>query len=107
MTVKEMLYSKYLGKLKAMNKTAWDNMLRDAKTSGKHPAQIMYMGLEITANDIRANGGWNGELYESIQQMHKQKLLASNAHRQYNGQVTAYWLTEKGWKQLNKEHAIC
>ncbi len=107
MTVKEILYSKYLGKMKAMNKTAWDNLMNESKSRGIHPAQIMYMGLEITENDIRANGGWNGELYESIKQMHKQKLLASNAHRQYHGQVTAYWLTEKGWRLLNKGHAIC
>ena len=57
--------------------------------------------------DIKNNGGWNGELWAEISEMHKAKLLASNKHRMASSQVTKYWLTDKGWKAINKDHAIC
>ena len=107
MTVNEMLYKKYLESLKTMNRAKWENIKLDAKSRGVHPAEIMYMGLEITVNDIRKNGGWTGELWKDIQRMHSSKLLASNSHRQYSGHVTAYWLTRKGWAEINADHEIC
>lgn len=103
MTVKEMLNSKYMEWLKKMNATEWENI----KNQPKHPAEYMYRCLEITVNDIRDNGGWNGELWQEIDNMHKAKLLASNKNRQHYGQVTKYWLTDKGWNAINKDHAIC
>ncbi len=103
MTVFEMLDAKYREAMKRMNATTWENI----KAQPQHPAQTVYMGLEITATAIRENGGWTGELFREIDKMHKEKLLASNKHRQANGQVTKYWLTAKGWKHINKEHAIC
>lgn len=103
MTVFEMLDTKYRETMKRMNATTWKNI----KAKPQHPAQTVYMGLEITANDIRENGGWSGELFQEIEMMHKEKLLSSNKHRQAHGQVTKYWLTPKGWKHINKEHAIC
>ena len=70
-------------------------------------AKYLYMGLEITANDIKANGGWNGELYNEIEQMHKEKLLASNAHFQNPRVITKWWLTAKGFRAINTDHEIC
>ena len=107
MTVSEMFYKKYKESLKTMNRTSWENVQLQSKESGIHPAQIIYMGLEITAFDIKENGGWNGELYQEIKQLHADKQLVSNLHRQAHGQVTAYWLTKKGFRVLNKDHAIC
>lgn len=107
MTVKEMLARKYEHQLKTMSAVEWRRVNECARVSGKHPARIMYMAIEITANDIWENGGWNGELWAEISAMHKEKLLASNAHRQYSGHVTKYWLTDKGWRAINKGNAIC
>ena len=107
MTIKEMLFNKYAAQLKTMNKVTWDNLMSTSKETGVHPAECMYMGLEITADDIRDNGGWTGELWEEIDRAYKAKLLASNKHRQASGQVTKYWLTKKGFKALNKNGAIC
>lgn len=107
MTVKEMFYQKYQEMLKNMNRVSWKNFEEQSKSQNKHMAELMYMALEITADDIRANDGWTGELWQEISEMHKAKLLASNAHRQHSGHVTAYWLTLKGFKSINKDHAIC
>ena len=59
-----------------------------------------YMSLEITVNDIKANGGYTGELWNEIRNAHENKLLASNAHRQDARTVTKYWLTNKGYKAI-------
>ena len=32
--------------------------------------------------------------------MNKNKLIASNRHRQYHGKVNAFWLTAKGYKAM-------
>lgn len=103
MTVKEILNNKYLEDLKHINSTRWNYI----KSLPDHPAKTMYMGLEITVDDIKANGGYNGELWQEIVAMRKDKMIASNDRRQYSGHVTKYWLTEKGWRALNKDHAIC
>ena len=103
MKVAEILNEKYMEALKTMNASTWANI----KAQPMHPAQYMYMSFEITVNDIKANGGYTGELWQEISEMHKAKLLASNSHRQYSGHVTAYWLTKKGWAHINKDHAIC
>lgn len=107
MTVKEILYQKYQTMLKGMNRVTWENYKLQSQREKMHIAELMYMALEITVNDIRENGGWNGELWQEISEMHKAKLLASNAHRQYHGQVTCYWLTKNGFKAINKERSIC
>lgn len=107
MTAIELLYQKYCEKLKRINATAWANVERTAKEMKQHPAQVMYMDLIISVNDIREHGGFTGELYADIDRMHRAKLLASNKHRQYHGQVTQYWLTKKGFSFINKEHTIC
>ena len=103
MTVFQLLDEKYRATMKRMNATTWRNIT----SQPQHPAQTIYRGLEITAEDIRKNGGWNGELWSEVNEMHKAKLLASNKHKAASGQVTKYWLTDKGWKVINKDHAIC
>lgn len=95
-----MLDKKYGEWLKRIYKREWENIQSYASARGMHPAEYMYMCLEITANDIKANWG-NGELYAEIDRMHKQKLLASNKHRQEHGHITKYWLTKKGLKTLD------
>ena len=107
MKVIEMLDQKYREKLKTMHGSHWDVIKRDAAARKVHPAEIMYMALEITHNDIKQNGGYTGELWEDIQAMREAKLMASNANRQYSGHVTKYWLTKRGWMAINKNHAIC
>ena len=107
MTVVEMLYKKYCERVKTISGSAWKNVERTAKELHQHPAQVMYMDLNISENDIRANGGYGGELFADIDRMHKAKLLASNKHRQYYGHVTQYWLTKKGFKAINQDHSIC
>lgn len=101
MTVKEMLDNKYGEWLKKINKREWENIQFYASAKGMHIAEYMYMCLEITEFDIRANGGYGGELFAEVDGMHKQKMLASNKHRQEHGHVTKYWLTKKGIKQFN------
>ena len=103
MTVAEMLDTKYRDFMKNVPYESW----KWITSQTKHPAEIIYRGLEITVNDIRKNGGFNGELWQEIKAMHESKLLASNQHRQAHGQITKYWLTEKGWRHINKDHAIC
>lgn len=100
MTVKEILDKKYSDWLKNIRKREWENIQYYASANGMHPAECMYMNLEITEFDIKANGGYAGELFNEIDSMHKQKLLASNKHRQEHGHITKYWLTKKGLKQL-------
>lgn len=107
MTVKEILYKKYCERLQGMNRTAWKDVELTAQETKQHPAQVMYMNLTISEHDIRANGGYCGELFAEIDAMHKGKLLASNKHRQGYRHVTQYWLTKKGFKTLNQNHAIC
>lgn len=107
MTVFEMLKQKYMDRLANL----WPNQMKSIEeysaAKKQHPAKTMFMALEITEFDIKRNGGYTGELYAEIAEMHRNKLLASNVHRQYSGKVTAYWLTEKGFNYINKKHAIC
>lgn len=97
MTVAECFKEKYEELLKHMNKSDWDNIQYYAKCYNRTIPEHMYYILEITENDIRKNG-WDFA-YE-IERMHKDKLLASNKHRQYHGKVTIYWLTKKGVKKM-------
>jgi hypothetical protein len=103
MTVFEILDIKYRAEMKEMKMDNWKRII----SLKQHPAKTIYMGLEITETDIRKNGGWNSEFFREIDRMHKDKLLASNKHRQAHGQVTKYWLTAKGWSYINKDHAVC
>lgn len=101
MTVKEMLDIKYREWLKNIRRREWENVNIYAEAKKMHVAEYMYMCLEITEQDIKNNGGYNGELYSDLKQMHEKKLLASNQHRQEHGHVDKWWLTKKGMKSLN------
>lgn len=108
MTVREMYYKKYCATLKQINKAKWEMIMRQSDEKRMHPAEIMYLFyIEITVDDIRLNGGYNGELWREIKELHSKKMMASNAHRQYSGHKTAYWLTIKGFNHFNKSHEIC
>ncbi len=93
--------------MKTMNDRTLENFEKRSECERKHMAELVYMALEITEFDIKKNGGYNSDLYKEIEEMHNNKLLASNKHRQYAGHITAYWLTKKGFKALNKNHEIC
>ena len=101
MTVKQFLENKYRENMLNMSKREWERIKENCEYSGKHPAEVIYMSFEITEFDIKANGGYKGELYDDICKMHSAKLLASNKHRQYHGKVDAWWLTKKGLKELD------
>lgn len=107
MTVFDILKQKYMNRLANLGPFEMKRVEEISASLNQHPAKTMFMALEITANDIKKNGGYTGELYAEIQEMHKSKLLASNVHRQYYGKVTAYWLTQKGFNYLNKKYNIC
>lgn len=106
MTVAKMFDQKYRELLKSMNSVTYRNFKARADCEGKHMAELMYMTLEITEQDIKAHGGYGGELYAELNNMHKAKQLASNKHRQEHGHVDRYWLTKKGFKVLNKNGDI-
>lgn len=107
MTVLEMLDKKYMALLGSIRESDWNNIKECSAEKNWHPAKTMYMALQISEYDIKENGGYTGELYAEIKEMHRNKMLASNVHRQYYGKVTKYWLTPKGFNHLNKNHAIC
>lgn len=106
MTVANMLKKKYEYMLKNMNRCTWENFKARAEFENKHPAELMYMAIEITENDIKDNGGYSGELYTELKSMHESKLLASNKHRHECGHVDCWWLTKKGFNELNKTENI-
>ena len=100
MTVKEMFEKKYTELQGLRNHVWWDNAEYYAKAKKMSLEQYCYMSLEITEKDIKANGGYNGDLWQEIEALHKDKLLASNAHRQNPRVLTMYWLTKKGYKAI-------
>lgn len=106
MKAAEMFEQKYRELLKNMNGVTYRNFKARAECENKHLAELMYMALEITEHDIKSNGGYGGELYADLQEMHKAKLLASNKHRQEHGHIDRYWLTKKGFKALNQTESI-
>lgn len=103
MTIKEMLQSKYEDLQGLYNPVWWNNAKYYAEAKKMPLEQYCYMSLEITVKDIKANGGYTGELWMEISKAHQSKLLASNAHRQDARTLTKYWLTPKGYKVLVKE----
>lgn len=100
MTVKQFFENKYRTAMLTMDERKWARLKEEAEFYKVNPSEILYMCFEITAYDIKANGGYNGELYINIKEMHEKKLLASNKHRNYSGKIESYWLTPKGFKAL-------
>lgn len=102
MTVNEMLVKKYREWLTNMTEFEWKQIKYYADREHHTIPEHMFMCLEITEHDIRKEG-WNSEFYRELDAMHKEKLFASNKHRQEHGHVTKYWLTKKGIKKLAAE----
>ena len=100
MVVKEMLESKYREKMANITEREWKRVKADAECYGISVAECIIRELEITETDIKQNGGWYGELHTNLLDLHKQKLIASNKHRQERGHVDRYWLTPNGYKKL-------
>jgi hypothetical protein len=98
MTVKEMFENKYRERMKNIREREWQYIKEIAEAKKMHPAQVIIMGLAITATE--ANPRKNAEVYRELIEMNQNKLIASNRHRQYSGKVDAFWLTKKGYKQL-------
>lgn len=65
---------KYRERLKTMNAVTWKNIQIYAKQAKQHIAVYMYWGLEITAADIRANGGYTGELWQELKEWHAKRV---------------------------------
>lgn len=99
MTVKEMLENKYREYMKNITARQWEIVKTEAENRKLHPAElILRFFINITENEV--NPRKNAEVYWELIQMNKDKLVASNRHRQYSGKVDTFWLTAKGYKKL-------
>lgn len=98
MTVKEMFENKYRERMANMTEREWKRATENAEYRKMHVSKYILLSLEITEKDFYDNGiyYYGGEL----ENLHKQKLIASNRHRQEHGHVTVYWLTKKGCEKL-------
>ena len=99
MTVREMLENKYREYVKNITARQWEIVKTEAENRKLHPAElILRFFINITENEV--NPRKNAEVYWELIQMNKDKLVASNRHRQYSGKVDTFWLTAKGYKKL-------
>jgi hypothetical protein len=98
MTVKEMFENKYRERMATITEREWKRANQNAEHYQMHVAEYIVRCIEVSEKEFNANGIYyqGGELEE----LHKQKLIASNRHRQEHGHVTVYWLTPKGYKKL-------
>ena len=99
-TAFEMFKNKYEERLKYMTKRDWERIKEDAECKKMTIPDYMMMCLVLTKDE--ANPRKNADAYWELIQMNKDKLVASNRHRQYHGKVDAFWLTKKGLKEFNK-----
>ena len=98
MTVKEMFENEYRGKMATITEREWNRAKENAECNKMHIVEYIVRSLEITEKKFSDYGIY---YYGSeLETLHKQKLIASNRHRQERGHVTVYWLTEKGYKKL-------
>lgn len=102
MTVSECFKAKYYDWLKNMRANEWNNIKIKSEARKESIPYFMFMCLEITENDVRKEG-YNSEFYQELKQLHENKLIASNKHRQEHDHINKYWLTKKGIKALSKE----
>ena len=97
MTVKEMFENKYREFMQNVTERTWAIIKEKAEYKKCNPAEIIFREyLVITENEV--NPRKNAEVYFELIEMNKNKLIASNRHRQYHGKVDAFWLTKKGYK---------
>ena len=103
MTAFEMFKQKYEEFLKQMTKRDWEHIKAYAEaTKMSIPDYMMSYYIVITINDC--NPRKNADVYWELIQMNKDKLVASNRHRQYHGKVDAFWLTKRGLKEFNRAY---
>lgn len=98
MTVKELFENKYREKVANITAREWERVKQDAECKKMHPAKYMFLCLEITEKDLRANGMFY--FGSELEELHKAKCISSNRHRQERGHIDRYWLTEKGYKKI-------
>lgn len=96
----EMFKQKYEEWLKQMPERGWKRIKEGAECKNMPIPDYMMMCLTLTTDD--ANPSKNADVYWELIQMNKDKLVASNRHRQYHGKIDAFWLTPKGLKEFNK-----
>jgi hypothetical protein len=79
----------------------WKRAKEDAEARKIPVAEFIMRCIEITEKEFYLNGIYysGGEL----ESLHRQKMIASNRHRQHRGHISFFWLTEKGYKQLFAE----
>lgn len=98
MTVKEMFETKYKEHMATISRRAWENAKFYAEHNKMPVYKFILLSIEVTEADMKRFGvGYSGEL----EKLHKAKCIASNRHRQEHGHIDRYWLTEKGYKQLD------
>lgn len=101
MTVKEMFENKYRETMANITEREWQRVLENAAAKQMHPAEYIIKNLVITVNEC--NPRKNADAYWELIELNKNKLVASNRHRQYHGKVDCFWLTPKGYKKLFAE----
>lgn len=100
MTAFEIFKQKYEEWLKRMTSREWERIKEGAECKKMSVPDYMMMCLALTNDDC--NPRKNADVYWELIQMNKDKLIASNRHRQYHGKVDAFWLTKKGLKEFNR-----
>lgn len=98
MTVKEIFETKYRETMAKLTARQWEQIKETAQAKKLHPAELVIRSLVIT--EYEANPRRNAEVYWELIQMNRDKLVASNRHRQYSGKVDTFWLTHKGYQKL-------
>ena len=101
MTVKEMFEKKYRERMATMTEREWKQAREKADYKKIHIAKYIMLCIEITEFDCSPTK--NADVYWELIEMNKNKLVASNRHKQYSGKIDAFWLTKKGYKQLFAE----
>ena len=96
-----MFETKYRETMATITERQWARVKEDAESVKKHPAEFIIMNLVMSENEC--NPRKNADVYWELIEMNKNKLVASNRHRQYSGKVDAFWLTPKGYKKLFAE----
>lgn len=100
MTVKEMFEKKYREKMATITEREWKIAKENAELKHMQVAEYIMRCLEITEKEC--NPRVNPDGYRELIEMNKNKLVASNRHRQYYGKVDVFWLTHKGYTKLFK-----
>lgn len=97
MTVKEMFEAKYKEYMQNITRKAWENHKFYAECHKMPVYQHIMLCIEITQNDLKKWGVYYGG---ELKDLHKEKYIASNMHRQEHGHIDRWWLTKRGYKKL-------